>query len=226
MTERRCPTCGASGEARVFADQHLDLGGLDENAFASRKRPEHMWLRLLECPVCDLVYASPVPSQEALAGLYETAAKALHVKLVVVKAGASSSGIESAMSSIIAMKPAALIVIGLNLSDLGTNLFWHGLGGWKLDSNDLKPAEYDVTRGSSSVISVVYEVTFDGLLPEASATVSSAAETFRSVDITCAPWRANMSAHPRPIPLPPPVTKATLPASRVMPTFPAVARTQ
>ena len=50
------------------------MAALDEHAFASRKRPELMRFRLVDCPICDLVYASPVPSPEALAGAYEDAA--------------------------------------------------------------------------------------------------------------------------------------------------------
>jgi SAM-dependent methyltransferase len=58
----------------VFAEQQLDLATLDQSAFASRKRPEHMRLRLVHCPVCDLVYASPVPLADALTRAYEDAA--------------------------------------------------------------------------------------------------------------------------------------------------------
>ena len=50
------------------------MAALDEHAFASRKRPELMRLRLVDCPICDLVYASPVPSPGALAQAYEAAA--------------------------------------------------------------------------------------------------------------------------------------------------------
>jgi SAM-dependent methyltransferase len=71
---RGCPTCGSTDDSRVFAEQSLDPAALDEHAFASRKRPEHMRLRLISCPVCDLVYANPVPSPEALARAYEHAA--------------------------------------------------------------------------------------------------------------------------------------------------------
>jgi SAM-dependent methyltransferase len=74
LTERGCPTCGSRDDGRLFAEQRLDLDALDENAFASRKRPEHMRLRLVDCPGCDLVYASPVPSPEALARAYDAAA--------------------------------------------------------------------------------------------------------------------------------------------------------
>lgn len=73
-TERGCPVCGSTDQSRVFAAERLDVSALDENAFASRKRPEHQRLRLVECPVCDLVYASPVPTPEVLAALYESAA--------------------------------------------------------------------------------------------------------------------------------------------------------
>jgi SAM-dependent methyltransferase len=74
LTERCCPSCGSTDDSRIFAEQHLDMAALDEHAFASRKRPELMRLRLVDCPVCDLVYASPVPSPDALAQAYEAAA--------------------------------------------------------------------------------------------------------------------------------------------------------
>lgn len=74
LTERGCPTCGSTDDSQVFAEQRLDLAALDEHAFASRKRPEHMRLRLVSCRTCDLVYASPVPSAEALSQAYEVAA--------------------------------------------------------------------------------------------------------------------------------------------------------
>ena len=74
LTARGCPTCGSTDDSKIFAEQRLDFSSLDEHAFASRKRPEHMRLRLVECPVCDLLYASPVPSPQALARAYEDAA--------------------------------------------------------------------------------------------------------------------------------------------------------
>lgn len=74
LAERGCPICGSTDDREIFAPQQLDLAALDEHAFASRKRPEHQRLRLVSCPTCDLVYASPVPSPEALARAYEGAA--------------------------------------------------------------------------------------------------------------------------------------------------------
>jgi SAM-dependent methyltransferase len=74
LTERSCPICGSSEDRRIFASPRLDFDSLDEHAFASRKRPEHMRLRLVECPGCDLAYASPVPAADALARAYDAAA--------------------------------------------------------------------------------------------------------------------------------------------------------
>src|SRR5256714_4410323 len=73
MASRACPVCG-SGAATVFAEQRIDHAALDGFAFASRKQPEYMHYRLVACPVCDLLYASPAPGPETLAGAYVTAA--------------------------------------------------------------------------------------------------------------------------------------------------------
>lgn len=73
LRPRACPVCGSTDEGSVFAAERLDAGSLDSFAFASRKRPEHMRLRLVRCPGCDLVYASPVPAPEALARAYAEA---------------------------------------------------------------------------------------------------------------------------------------------------------
>jgi SAM-dependent methyltransferase len=72
MAARACPVCG-SVAATVFAEQRIDPAALDGFAFASRKQPEYMHYRLVACPVCDLIYASPAPGPETLAGAYLTA---------------------------------------------------------------------------------------------------------------------------------------------------------
>jgi len=74
LSQRACPVCGSRDDTAVFAPARLDAASLDRYAFASRKRPEHMRLRLVSCPDCDLVYASHVPAPEALARAYEAAA--------------------------------------------------------------------------------------------------------------------------------------------------------
>lgn len=74
LTERPCPICGSSDDGELFAEPDFDPAALDEHAFASRKRPERMRLRLVRCPDCDLAYASPLPSPEALASAYDEAA--------------------------------------------------------------------------------------------------------------------------------------------------------
>jgi SAM-dependent methyltransferase len=73
LAARRCPICGSADESHVYSDAHFDLARLDLFAFASRKIPEYMHYRLIVCPDCDLLYASPAPGLEALARAYRDA---------------------------------------------------------------------------------------------------------------------------------------------------------
>jgi len=73
-TERTCPLCGSNKEARVFAESNIDLDKLTEFAFASRKLPEYMHPRLLECGSCGILYGNPVLSPDSLSVLYREAA--------------------------------------------------------------------------------------------------------------------------------------------------------
>ena len=52
----------------------IDAAALDEYAFASRKFPEYMHHRLVECATCDAVYASPVPDLGGIDAAYDAAA--------------------------------------------------------------------------------------------------------------------------------------------------------
>jgi SAM-dependent methyltransferase len=55
---------------RLFADANFELERLDSFAFASRKMPEYMHYRLIDCPACDLLYANPLPCENDLAAGY------------------------------------------------------------------------------------------------------------------------------------------------------------
>lgn len=57
-------------------------------------------------------------------------------------------------------------IVTFNLSEVGAQLFWAALGGPR--DSDAK----DKDSGGSSVLSCTYTVTFDGMLPDASATVT------------------------------------------------------
>jgi SAM-dependent methyltransferase len=72
--QRPCPICGTEENSQVFAEANFDLSRLNDFAFASRKLPEHMHLRLHECARCDAVYASPVFAAGTLAMAYRDAA--------------------------------------------------------------------------------------------------------------------------------------------------------
>lgn len=74
MKDRVCPLCRTSSAAHLYAEANFDPARLGAFSFASRKLPEYMHARLLECRSCDLVYASPAPTPETLASAYREAA--------------------------------------------------------------------------------------------------------------------------------------------------------
>lgn len=73
-TSRNCPLCNTtSSEATLFVDENIDRGKLSGFSYASRKSPEYMCHRLMQCPTCDLVYADQPPTQAELADAYHLA---------------------------------------------------------------------------------------------------------------------------------------------------------
>ena len=79
-------------------------------------------------------------------------------------------------------------VVTFNLQDLGANLFWHAFGGPKFDQSSRKPQEY-VPDNGVSVVSVTYNVEFDGLLPEAKATVTLSKDVIAKLKVEDKAWR-------------------------------------
>ena len=73
MVARTCPVRGSNDESHVFAEADFNPANWDRFAFASRKLPEYMHYRLVACPVCDLIYASPIPTLDTLAEAYREA---------------------------------------------------------------------------------------------------------------------------------------------------------
>jgi SAM-dependent methyltransferase len=71
---RPCPVCHTSFEkAKLFIEKNFNPAKLSGFSFASRKEPEYMCHRLVQCPTCDLVYADQPPGEEALAQAYHLA---------------------------------------------------------------------------------------------------------------------------------------------------------
>jgi SAM-dependent methyltransferase len=70
---RLCPLCEQQGQPELFSEARIEEGKLDSFAFASRKVPEYMHLRLVRCLRCDLVYADPAPPADDLARAYHEA---------------------------------------------------------------------------------------------------------------------------------------------------------
>jgi SAM-dependent methyltransferase len=74
VVDRPCPVCGSRDQSHVYAESTFDPSRLDAFAFASRKFPEYMHHRLVRCPVCKLLYASPAPDPKGLETAYHEAA--------------------------------------------------------------------------------------------------------------------------------------------------------
>lgn len=73
-SSRDCPVCGTSYlKANVSFSENLDPTKVSSLSYASRKEPEFMCHRLVECPTCDLLYADLPPSEELLALSYHCA---------------------------------------------------------------------------------------------------------------------------------------------------------
>lgn len=71
--DRACPVCGATAHVH-FADENIDPEKLDGFAYASRKQPEFMCLRLVRCTACQLIYAPNPPGKAFLSAAYADAA--------------------------------------------------------------------------------------------------------------------------------------------------------
>ena len=72
FVRRDCPLCDGSDYA-VFAESNIDERKLTASAFASRKLPEYMHFRMVECKSCGMLYANPAPRQEILGEAYKEA---------------------------------------------------------------------------------------------------------------------------------------------------------
>lgn len=71
---RSCPVCHTGFEqAKLFIEKNIDPAKLSGFSFASRKDPEYMCHRLVQCPNCDLVYADQPPGEDELAHAYHVA---------------------------------------------------------------------------------------------------------------------------------------------------------
>jgi SAM-dependent methyltransferase len=73
LAARPCPSCGSSDDSRVVVEASIDESLLGRFAFSSRKVPEYMHHRLIECPSCGLLYATPAPLSHVLTNLYRDA---------------------------------------------------------------------------------------------------------------------------------------------------------
>ena len=72
--ERACPVCGPGVAAREIWPAKLDPAWQGGFAYALRKEPDTMHLRMVECAVCAILYATSAPVPDDLARFYRAAA--------------------------------------------------------------------------------------------------------------------------------------------------------
>ena len=70
---RPCPVCGSADDSHVIAEATIAPADWHDLSFSSRKLPEYVHHRMVECPRCDLVYASPTPAEGVLEKEYQEA---------------------------------------------------------------------------------------------------------------------------------------------------------
>lgn len=69
---RLCPICNQPS-SKVHAEENFSPEGLNATSFASRKEPELFHHLLLLCETCDLIFAQPSLSQDAIEREYQVA---------------------------------------------------------------------------------------------------------------------------------------------------------
>ena len=74
IPSRDCPVCKTDFSlARLVVAENIDPNKISGLSFASRKEPEFMCHRLVECPECGLIYADQPPDEVVLANSYHMA---------------------------------------------------------------------------------------------------------------------------------------------------------
>ncbi len=73
LEERPCPVCNSRAQ-KLFAEECIDSSCIGDYTYASRKEPEFMCLRLVQCLDCSVIYAPVPPSREFLDASYAGAA--------------------------------------------------------------------------------------------------------------------------------------------------------
>ena len=68
---RLCPLCKTKDKKfKIFLKEKIDKNLISKFSYASRKNPEFMRHKLIQCSICDIVYAANPPKKEELANAY------------------------------------------------------------------------------------------------------------------------------------------------------------
>ncbi len=111
VKSRCCPVCHAAfAQAKPFLEKNFDPAKMSGSSFSSRKQPEYMCHRLVQCSNCDLVYADQPPEVADLAQAYHTA-----------DYDSAEEANDAAMSYIQAIKPTLdRLLSGNSVLEIGT----------------------------------------------------------------------------------------------------------
>jgi len=75
MVPRNCPVCGAPpGQGKVYFERAINPAQLNDFSFASRKVPEFMCYRMVQCSRCAVVFAAEAPEAQSIYRAYDEAA--------------------------------------------------------------------------------------------------------------------------------------------------------
>ena len=67
----KCPICGQ--KMKLYKDENIDLDKMSSYAYSSRKKPEYMHYKLLECPCCHILCSQYDVAAQELSDKYRSA---------------------------------------------------------------------------------------------------------------------------------------------------------
>lgn len=186
LVDRVCPLCGSAGSPHVYAPADFDTAKWDAMTFASRKIPENMHFRLLECEGCDVVYASPAPMPDALAQAYESAGydSGVEAKLAARSYGALLGELKTQLPDL-----SGALDIGAGDGAFLEELVDAGFSG----VTGIEPSAAPIASASERVRPLLRQGVFrEGLFPSSSLSLVTCFQTLEHVPD---PLKVAQSAH-------------------------------
>jgi SAM-dependent methyltransferase len=167
--------CGSTDDTNEWYPERVDPARIDAMTYASRKEPEFMSLRMVVCPVCDLLYAPRVPSADFLANAYADTGYDSSAE-----ADYAAASYAAALSSSLGQLPdrASALEIGAGNGALLAHLRALGFG----ELVGVEPSRKAVESTAADLRALIRVESFDpGRLPPAHFTLVIANQTLEHV---------------------------------------------